>query len=51
MGSEYIYPYGSNRIMSDFILELPGGKKLGESYVKTGVAERKPARTRSCRGA
>ena len=34
VGSDYIYPYESNRIMSDFILELPGGKKLGERYVK-----------------
>ena len=40
VGSDYIYPYESNRIMSDFILELPGGKKLGESYVKLDASER-----------
>jgi branched-chain amino acid transport system substrate-binding protein len=34
VGSDYIYPYESNRIMSDFILERPGGKKLGERYVR-----------------
>jgi branched-chain amino acid transport system substrate-binding protein len=34
VGSDYIYPYESNRIMSDFILERPGGKKLAERYVR-----------------
>jgi len=34
VGSDYIYPYESNRIMSDFILERPGGTKLGERYVR-----------------
>ena len=34
VGSDYIYPYESNRIMSDFILERPGGAKLGERYVR-----------------
>lgn len=34
VGSDYIYPYESNRIMSDFILERPGGVKLGERYVR-----------------
>lgn len=34
VGSDYIYPYESNRIMADFILERPDGKKLGERYVK-----------------
>jgi branched-chain amino acid transport system substrate-binding protein len=33
VGSDYIYPYESNRIMSDFILERPGGSKLAERYV------------------
>lgn len=33
VGSDYIYPYESNRIMSDFILERPGGTKLAERYV------------------
>ena len=40
VGSDYIYPYESNRIMSDFILELPGGNKLGESYVKLDASEK-----------
>ena len=40
VGSDYIYPYESNRIMSDFIFELPGGQKLGESYVKLDATER-----------
>lgn len=34
VGSDYIYPYESNRIMSDFILGRPGGTKLGERYVR-----------------
>ena len=34
VGSDYIYPYESNRIMSDFILERPGGTKLAERYVR-----------------
>ncbi len=40
VGSDYIYPYESNRIMSDFIFELPGGKKLGESYVRLDATEK-----------
>ena len=40
VGSDYIYPYESNRIMSDFIFELPGGKKLGERYVKLDASEK-----------
>ncbi len=32
VGSDYIYPYESNRIMSDLLLER-GGEKLGERYV------------------
>lgn len=32
VGSDYIYPYESNRIMSDLILER-GGKKVGEVYL------------------
>ena len=39
VGSAYIYPYESNRIMSDFILERPGGAKLGERYVKLDATE------------
>lgn len=33
VGSDYIYPYESNRIMSDLLLEH-GGEKVGERYVK-----------------
>ena len=33
VGSDYIYPYESNRIMSDLLLER-GGEKTGERYVK-----------------
>jgi branched-chain amino acid transport system substrate-binding protein len=33
VGSDYIYPYESNRIMSDLLLER-GGEKVGERYVK-----------------
>ena len=40
VGSDYIYPYESNRIMSDFILERPGGSKLGERYVRLDASER-----------
>lgn len=40
VGSDYIYPYESNRIMSDFILERPGGKKLAERYVRLDANER-----------
>lgn len=40
VGSDYIYPYESNRIMSDFILERPGGAKLGERYVKLDATDR-----------
>jgi branched-chain amino acid transport system substrate-binding protein len=39
IGSSYIYPYESNRIMSDFILERPGGAKLAERYVKLDANE------------
>jgi branched-chain amino acid transport system substrate-binding protein len=44
IGSSYIYPYESNRIMSDFILERPGGAKLAERYVKLDANEEDFAR-------
>jgi branched-chain amino acid transport system substrate-binding protein len=47
IGSAYIYPYESNRIMSDFILERPGGAKLGERYVRLDADERDFARIAS----
>jgi branched-chain amino acid transport system substrate-binding protein len=33
VGSDYVYPYESNRIMSDILLER-GGKRIAERYVK-----------------
>lgn len=40
VGSDYIYPYESNRIMSDFILERQGGAKLAERYMRLDCTER-----------
>ncbi len=37
VGSDYIYPYESNRIMSDLILER-GGEKVAEVYVPLDAA-------------
>jgi branched-chain amino acid transport system substrate-binding protein len=37
VGSDYVYPYESNRIMSDLLLER-GGEKVGERYVKLNAA-------------
>lgn len=39
VGSDYIYPYESNRIMSDFIHERPGGTKLAERYVRLDATQ------------
>ncbi|CAB3740991.1 transporter substrate-binding domain-containing protein [Paraburkholderia rhynchosiae] len=39
VGSNYIYPYESNRIMSDLVMQRPGGAKLGERYVRLGATE------------
>ncbi len=33
IGSDYIYPYESNRIMSELVLQRPNSEKLGERYV------------------
>jgi branched-chain amino acid transport system substrate-binding protein len=33
IGSNYIYPYESNRIMADLVSQRPGSKKLAERYV------------------
>lgn len=33
IGSDYIYPYESNRIMGELVLQRQGGQKLGERYV------------------
>ena len=40
VGSDYIYPYETNRIMSDFIFSRPGGAKLAERYVRLDAIER-----------
>jgi branched-chain amino acid transport system substrate-binding protein len=34
VGSDYIYPYESNRIMADLVSQYPGGRKVGERYVR-----------------
>ncbi|MEO8935455.1 MAG: transporter substrate-binding domain-containing protein [Burkholderiaceae bacterium] len=33
VGSDYIYPYESNRIMGDLVLQRPNSEKLAERYV------------------
>ena len=38
IGSDYVYPYESNRIMSDFVVQSRG-KVLGETYVPLGAPE------------
>lgn len=40
IGSNYIYPYESNRIMSDLILQHPNSRKLGERYVALDASEK-----------
>lgn len=40
VGSDYIFPYESNRTMSDFILQSKGGKKLGEKYLPLDAQEK-----------
>lgn len=39
VGSNYIYPYESNRIMADLVLQRPGSAKLGERYVGLDATE------------
>jgi branched-chain amino acid transport system substrate-binding protein len=39
VGSDYIYPYESNRIMVDLISQRPDGAKLGEHYLPLNTAE------------
>ncbi|GLK72544.1 amino acid ABC substrate-binding protein [Ancylobacter dichloromethanicus] len=38
VGSDYVYPYESNRIMSDFVVQSRG-RVLGETYVPLGASE------------
>ncbi|RJF96489.1 amino acid ABC transporter substrate-binding protein [Noviherbaspirillum cavernae] len=40
VGSDYIYPYESNRIMADLVLQRQGSEKLGERYVKLDATEK-----------
>lgn len=40
IGSNYIYPYESNRIMSDLVLQRPNSSKVGERYVELDASER-----------
>ena len=40
IGSDYIYPYESNRIMGELVLKRQGREKLGESYVPLDAKER-----------
>jgi len=40
IGSDYIYPYESNRIMGELVMQHPGSDKLGEHYLPLDAAER-----------
>jgi branched-chain amino acid transport system substrate-binding protein len=40
VGSNYIYPYESNRIMADLVSQHPRGEKVGERYVPLDATER-----------
>lgn len=40
VGSDYIYPYESNRIMSDLVTQHADGKTLGQHYVPINASER-----------
>lgn len=40
VGSDYIYPYESNRIMTDLVLQRQGGAILGQSYVSLNATEK-----------
>lgn len=37
VGSDYIYPYESNRIMMELLQQHPNGEKVGERYVPLGA--------------
>ena len=39
IGSEYIYPYESNRIMGELVLQRQGSEKLAERYVSLQASE------------
>jgi branched-chain amino acid transport system substrate-binding protein len=40
VGSDYIYPYESNRIMSDLVTQRPGGSVVAQRYVPLDAGER-----------
>ena len=40
VGSDYIYPYESNRIMTDLVMQRQGGEMLGKRYVPLDATER-----------
>ena len=40
IGSDYIYPYESNRIMGELVLQHPGSAKLAERYVPLDATEK-----------
>jgi branched-chain amino acid transport system substrate-binding protein len=40
IGSDYIYPYESNRIMGELVMQRPGSEKLGERYVRLDAEDR-----------
>lgn len=40
IGSDYIYPYESNRIMGELVMQHPDSDKLGEHYLPLDATER-----------
>jgi len=40
IGSDYIYPYESNRIMGELVMQRQGSEKLGERYVALNASEK-----------
>jgi len=40
IGSDYIYPYESNRIMGELVMQHPGSDNLGEHYLPLDATER-----------
>lgn len=40
IGSDYIYPYESNRIMSELVMQRQGSAKLAERYVALNATEK-----------
>ena len=40
IGSDYIYPYESNRIMSDLVLQRSNSQRIGEQYVPLNASQK-----------